>query len=123
MYFNLPFSFAILDPHKLYEGEIAKQPCIRYFKGYCKYDLYCRNTHFNDKQLKQLKELIENLNRKSLSTPLLHIDRKLKNIRIPWLSYITKRNLKQLPKILPPSLKPLNLTKLSKLDVTKNKWG
>ena len=125
-YTNLYSSSCISDPRKLYEEEIAKQPCTRYFKGYCKYDLYCRNTHFSEKQLKQLKELVVNLDRKSATNKLTkpNVVRKFRDIsKMPWTNNITKKNLKLLPKKLPPSLKPLSLTKLSRLDVSNNKWG
>ncbi|TMW54445.1 hypothetical protein DOY81_000437 [Sarcophaga bullata] len=114
------------DPRKLYEEEIAKQPCMRYFKGYCKYDLYCRNTHFSEKQLKQLKELVVILDCKEATNSLAkpNVSRKFRDIsKLPWINNITKKNLKLLPKKLPPSLKPLSLTKLSRLDISNNKWG
>lgn len=106
------------DPRKVYEEETNKQPCYRYFKGYCKYDLYCQFTHYNNSQLKKLQEIVENLNLKSKK---LLASKKI--FKHPWQTSIPKRTLKCLPTKLPLSLKPLNLTKISKLDVSNNKWG
>lgn len=37
--------------------ERLKQPCLRYFSGYCKFELFCKNSHFTKKQLEKLEKL------------------------------------------------------------------
>lgn len=34
-----------------------KKPCKRYLAGYCKFQLLCNFSHYNEKQLKQLEEI------------------------------------------------------------------
>ncbi|KAI8130211.1 hypothetical protein FF38_06652 [Lucilia cuprina] len=117
------------DPRKIYEEEIVKQPCTRYFKSYCKYDLYCQYTHFNETQLKQLKDMIEN--KITANDSRGHTTNKSKRslttkqtTKFPWQNSITKRKQKLLPSKLPASLRPLSIKKLLKLDVcNNNKWG
>ncbi|XP_065357451.1 uncharacterized protein LOC135951692 [Calliphora vicina] len=115
------------DPRKIYEEEMNKEPCTRYMKGFCKYDLYCQFSHFNETQLKELKELVENLNTKSnlrqtTTKPKLPVKSKVL-FKLPWQNKISKRSMKLLPAKLPPSLRPLSFKKLSNLDVSNNKWG
>ncbi|KAM7351255.1 zinc finger matrin-type protein 5 [Cochliomyia hominivorax] len=115
------------DPRKLYDEESKKQPCTRYFKSYCKYDLYCQYTHLNETQLRELKILADNLNTKSQTeentTKQCVKDATKLSSTYPWKNRITKNQKRLLPKKLPPSLRPLKLKKLRKIVVGKNNWG
>lgn len=103
------------DPRKVYFEEKSKIPCTRYMKGYCKFDLFCQFTHYNDHQLEQLKLVVVNMSQKKLPKSTIQT--------LPEFGGIPKNILKQLPKKLPASLKPLNFRRISKLNIRDHTWG
>ncbi|EDV31062.1 uncharacterized protein Dana_GF15171 [Drosophila ananassae] len=95
------------DPRTVLMEERLKQPCLRYFSGYCKFELFCKNSHFTKKQLEKLEKLVLTQNRRESR-------KKQKPRKWPW------KTLSQ--KGLPPSLQPINLTLLKKSNFELN-WG
>ncbi|XP_017130398.1 uncharacterized protein LOC108148057 isoform X2 [Drosophila elegans] len=49
------------DPEKILIEERAKIPCQRYFGGYCKFELFCKYSHYNEKEIQELEKLEDQL--------------------------------------------------------------
>ncbi|SPP79928.1 zinc finger matrin-type protein 5 isoform X1 [Drosophila guanche] len=94
------------DPAKILSEERLKKPCQRYFKGYCKFDLYCNYGHYSEQELKKLEKLVA-AQKKSKS-------RRRKPKKWPWKTHHHAG--------LPPSLRPMELAKLKTSNFELN-WG
>ncbi|XP_073825587.1 zinc finger matrin-type protein 5 [Musca autumnalis] len=112
------------DPLKVYEEEIKKPPCQHFLKGRCRYDLFCQSTHYTPKQLEELKLLAEKAQQKSMSTKINettthHLFKHL----LPWSkNALQKKKLTKKKNQLPPSLRSINLKKLTQIE-NDTTWG
>ncbi|CAD7000394.1 unnamed protein product [Ceratitis capitata] len=111
------------DPKKVLEEESKKEPCTRFLNGkYCKFDLMCNSTHFNEQQLKQLRKIVEAQERtQSLKTTTTARDDN--SVKLPWQRFHNKNNIKKFKiKRLPESLKPINFNRMRN-DCPNVEWG
>ncbi|EDW11350.1 uncharacterized protein LOC6575904 [Drosophila mojavensis] len=90
------------DPKKVLAVESTKKPCKRFLAGYCRFQLFCNFRHYSDKQMKQLEKIVRQLKKK-----------RSKKKRNPQVT--RKCNL-------PPSLQPIDMTKLKQTNWDLN-WG
>ncbi|XP_013114174.1 uncharacterized protein LOC106091990 isoform X2 [Stomoxys calcitrans] len=106
------------DPRKVYEGEVRKTQCSHFFKGRCRYDLYCQASHYTQKQLDQLRQIGENLIKEkqpAAATKQFNSSEEKK----PQ----SRKRKRTKAKDLPPSLRPIQLNKLANLIDKNNTWG
>lgn len=110
------------DPRKVLEQEIKKEPCTRYLNGrYCKFDLMCKSTHFNEEQFEHLRKMVKRLEKVQTSK----VTDKLKSgkqIILPWYKSIGKSNKIINIKRLPESLKPINFDRIND-NYLQLEWG
>ncbi|KAH8293232.1 hypothetical protein KR018_000536 [Drosophila ironensis] len=95
------------DPQKILNEERLKQPCQRYFNGYCKFEMFCKNSHYDQQQLQKLQKLVEAQTKKDSR-------KKKKPRRWPWKTRAQKE--------LPPSLREIDLAKLKHTNWELS-WG
>ncbi|XP_075152875.1 zinc finger matrin-type protein 5 [Haematobia irritans] len=108
------------DPRKIYEIESHKPPCSHFLKGRCRYDLFCQSSHYNKKQLDELQQIANNLNKKTNTV------NKATSKQLPWTSWNEgkfRKKKKANVNDLPPSLRPIQLKKLYKVLDKNNTWG
>ncbi|XP_052852222.1 uncharacterized protein LOC128262166 [Drosophila gunungcola] len=95
------------DPKKILIEERAKIPCQRYFGGYCKFELFCKYSHYNEKEIQELEKLV-------LAKKKTNYRKRKKSNQWPWKTHPQKG--------LPPSLQNMNLAKLKQTNFELD-WG
>lgn len=110
------------DPRKVLEQEAIKEPCMRYLNGkYCKFDLMCKFTHFNEAQLEHLRKMVKRLE-KAQTSKVIDKRKKHNKIILPWYKSGEKNNKIINHKRLPESLQPINFDRIND-EFLKLEWG
>ncbi|XP_036328338.1 uncharacterized protein LOC118740773 [Rhagoletis pomonella] len=113
------------EPRKVLEEERNKQPCFRFLNGmYCKFDLMCNSSHFNEDQLQHLQKIAERAEKTRKRKFSSKSTKGSENIlQFPWPN-VRANNKKRRRRIkrLPESLQPINFNRMNKayLDI---EWG
>ncbi|XP_067624195.1 zinc finger matrin-type protein 5 isoform X2 [Eurosta solidaginis] len=113
------------EPRKVLEEECKKEPCIRFLSGrYCKFDLCCNSSHFNQKQLERLAKIAEKLEKSQARKSSMKSLNLGNGVALPWIitGRVNNKKICQKIKRLPESLKPINFNRMSN-DVTNSEWG